>query len=71
MIVLLISVFVIIALFQMPALIKLKMWRELTAISVLLGIGFVLSLLQLIGVKIPSPNQWIIFLIKSVTNFFG
>lgn len=55
----------------MPALIKLKMWRELTAISVLLGIGFVLSLLQLIGVKIPSPNQWIIFLIKSVTNFFG
>ncbi|MGB3979329.1 MAG: hypothetical protein WBK73_10070 [Tepidanaerobacteraceae bacterium] len=71
MIVLLISVFVIIALFQMPALIKLKMWRELTAISVLLGIGFVLSLLQLIGVRIPSPNQWIIFLIKSVTNFFG
>ncbi|NLZ52991.1 MAG: hypothetical protein GX892_07580 [Thermoanaerobacteraceae bacterium] len=70
MIVLVIAIFIIIALLQVPGLIKQKLWRELTAFSVLLGIGFILSLLQVIGVKIPSPNQGIIYLIKSVSNIF-
>jgi hypothetical protein len=70
MIIVVISIFIIIALLQIPGLIDRKLWRELTVFSVLLVIGFTLSLLQVIGVKIPSPNQAIIFLIKSISNIF-
>ena len=62
------SVFILIALLQIPGLIRQKLWRELAAFSVLLSVGFALSLLLVIGVKIPSPNQGIIFLIKTVAN---
>ena len=64
------SVFILIALLQIPGLIRQKLWRELAAFSVLLSVGFALSLLLVIGVKIPSPNQGIIFLIKTVANLF-
>jgi len=70
MIIVVISIFIIIALLQIPGLIDRKLWRELTVFSVLLVIGFTLSLLQVIDIKIPSPNQGIIFLIKSVSNIF-
>ena len=55
------SVFILIALLQIPGLIRQKLWRELAAFSVLMSVGFALSLLLVIGVKIPSPNQGIIF----------
>lgn len=64
MIVAVIIVYIMIALIQMPSLIRQKLWRELATFLVLLGIGFILSLLQVIGVRIPSPNEGIIFLIK-------
>mgnify|MGYP001364842510 CR=1 FL=1 len=70
MIVLVISVFIIIAWLHIPILIKQKLWRELAAFSVLLGIGFVLSLLQVIGIKIPSPNKGIMILVESIYNIF-
>lgn len=70
MIVLVISVFIIIAWLHIPILIKQKLWRELAAFSVLLGIGFVLSLLQIIGIKIPSPNKGIMILVESIYNIF-
>jgi len=70
MILAIISIFIIIALFQVPSLIKRQMWRELAAFLVLLAIGFILSILQAIGVEIPSPNQGTIFLVENLTKIF-
>ena len=52
------------ALIDIPGLIKKKQWKELITASSLLFIGFVLSLLQVIGVKLPNPNKGITFLIN-------
>ncbi|HBW35228.1 hypothetical protein [Desulfosporosinus sp. BICA1-9] len=62
----LILVFTGIALLEIPGLLKKKQWAELITSSVLLGIGFLLSLLQTVGVKVPNPNKGIEFLIKLV-----
>lgn len=62
----LILVFICIALLEIPGLLKKKQWAELVASSTLLGIGFLLSLLQTIGVKVPNPNNGIEYLIKLV-----
>ena len=64
----LIFIFILIIFFEVPSLIRSKLWRELAAFSVLLTIGFVLSFLQVIGVKIPSPNNGIIFLVETVSK---
>lgn len=64
----LIAIFILIILFEVPGLIKKKLWRELAAFSVLLAIGFVLSLLQVIGVKLPSPNEGITSLVETVSK---
>ena len=60
----LIFIFILIIFFEIPGLIRRKLWRELAAFSVFLTIGFVLSFLQVIGVKIPSPNDGITFWLK-------
>ncbi|MDD4570143.1 MAG: hypothetical protein PHE70_08480 [Tepidanaerobacteraceae bacterium] len=64
MVIALILVFILILLLEVPGLLKKKAWKELAAFSVLLTIGFVLGLLQVIGVKIPSPNDGIMLLLK-------
>lgn len=66
--VLLILTFLGIAILEVPGLVRRRLWRELVAFSVLLTIGFVLSFLQIIGVKVPSPNKGIEFLIKTVAK---
>ena len=66
----LIFIFILIIFFDVPSLIRRKLWRELAAFSVLLTIGFVLSFLQVIGVKIPSPNDGITFLVETVSKIF-
>jgi len=63
-----IIVYIMIALIQMPSLIRQKLWRELATFLVLLGIGFILSLLQVIGVRIPSPNQGILILAEIISD---
>lgn len=45
---------------------KKKYWRELTVFSLLLLLAFILSLLQTMGVKIPSPMKGIQYLIKDI-----
>jgi hypothetical protein len=66
----LIFIFILIIVFEVPDLIRGKLWRELAVFSVLLTVGFVLSFLQVIGVKIPSPNDGIIFLVETVSKRF-
>lgn len=63
-VVILILIFSVLALIQAPGLIRKKQWGELTTVSVMFAIGFTLSLLIAIGVKVPNPNKGIEFLIK-------
>ncbi|HHY70359.1 MAG TPA: hypothetical protein GX519_01600 [Thermoanaerobacterales bacterium] len=64
----LILIFIVIVFLEVPGLLREKLWRELIAFSVLLSIGFILSFLQVISVKIPSPNDGIIFLIETISK---
>ena len=68
MIFLLIIVFIGIAFFEVPELIRKKYWRELTAFSFFFLLAFILSLLQTIDVKIPSPMKGIQYLIKDILH---
>lgn len=52
------------ALIDIPRLFRNKQWGELITASSLLAIGFVLSLLLMIEVKIPNPNKGIQKLIE-------
>ena len=45
---------------------KKKQWGEVAIIFVLITLGFTLSLLQIIGVKVPNPNKGISALIKMI-----
>jgi len=56
--------FIAIGLFEVPALVKNKHWRELTVFSVFFVLAFVLALLQASDVKIPSP-------VRGLEYFFG
>ena len=68
MIFLLITVFIGIILFEVPSLIRNKHWRELIVFSSLLSVAFILSLLQILDVKVPSPSEGINFLIRDVLH---
>ena len=63
----LLLLFAIIALLEIPGLMRKKEWPELIAFSILLTIGFLLSFLQVIGVEVPNPNKGIAYLIKLLT----
>lgn len=60
----LILVFTGIALVETPGILKQKLWGELATLSILLTIGFTLSLLQIMEIKAPNPNDAIASLIK-------
>lgn len=68
MIVLLISGFIGIILFEVPSLIRNKHWRELVVFSSLLLFAFILTLLQTIGIKVPNLSKVIDFLIRDVLH---
>lgn len=67
-IVLLIVCFIAIILFEVPDLVKRKMWRELTAFSIYLAIGMALSIPQVLGVKLPNPTKAVEILFKPLTE---
>ncbi|RJX28958.1 MAG: hypothetical protein C4554_01660 [Dethiobacter sp.] len=69
MIILLIMVFTGVALFEVPGLIRKKYWRELIVFSFFLLLAFIMTLLQIIGVKIPSPVKGILNLLKDLLRF--
>ena len=64
----LILVFGFLVLLETPGLIRQKQWAELITSSLLLGFGFLLSLLLTLGVKVPNPHKGIEFLIQLVTQ---
>jgi len=66
MIFLLTITFVAIGLFEAPALVRNKHWRELTVFLVFFLLAFTLALLQTVGVKIPNPIKGVEHLIKDI-----
>ncbi|HHV79933.1 MAG TPA: hypothetical protein GXX40_10060 [Firmicutes bacterium] len=59
MVALLILAFIAITLFEVPSLIKKKMWGELAAFSVYLLIGMALTIPQALGIRLPNPTKTI------------
>ncbi|WP_152802988.1 hypothetical protein [Alkalibaculum sporogenes] len=55
MIILVVSIYIIIALYQVPNLIKRECMRDLSAFCFFYTIALVLSILYVLDVKIPSP----------------
>lgn len=69
MIFLLILVFAVIIAFEAPGLVRKKMWRELTAFSVLLLIGMVLSFGQALDLPLPNPTRGIEAVFKPFSQY--
>ncbi|MEL7568446.1 MAG: hypothetical protein AAGU27_26715 [Dehalobacterium sp.] len=59
---LLLLAFLVMAAWEVPGLFSKKLWRELTVFSTLWLLGFVLSLLLTLGVRLPSPTNGIKYL---------
>lgn len=68
MVLLLILFFVAVALFEMPLLIQKKYWRDLIVVSVILGMGFCMSLLLAMGITPPNPNLPMIYIFKEILH---
>lgn len=61
-VVLLVVSFIAIAAYEAPAMIRQRQWGELALFTGLVFFGFVISLLQAIGVPVPNPVKGIEFL---------
>lgn len=68
MVFLLIVIFVVIVLLEVPNLIKNKYWRELKVFSALLLAAFILSLFYIIDLTIPNPTKWVEYIIKDILH---
>jgi hypothetical protein len=64
MILLLVATFIGIAFFEVPNLIRKKYWYELVIFSIFFILAFSFSMLQLLGIKIPSPIKFIEVFVK-------
>lgn len=53
-----------IVIFEVPGLIYRKYWRELVVFFIFLGFAFMISLLAVLGVPLPSPAKGIEKVIK-------
>jgi len=60
----LIIITVLLALVDLPGLLKKKAYKELFLIVSLFATGFVLNLLLIIGVKLPNPNKLIVSVLE-------
>jgi hypothetical protein len=68
MIVLVLIGFILLALWQIPSLIKNCWWREFICFAVLWSMGLILSIMVSIGIKLP-PISTIIG--KSISGMLG
>lgn len=68
MVFLLIVIFVVIVLLEVPNLIKNKYWRELKVFSVLLLAAFMLSLFYIVDLPIPNPTKWAEYIVKDILH---
>ncbi|MCZ8517717.1 hypothetical protein O9H85_36505 [Paenibacillus filicis] len=64
----LIVAFTVLTLLELPGLLKKRQWAEIAVYSMLLMIGFVLSLLLTVGIEVPNPDKAIQSVIRSSTR---
>ncbi|MCL6639279.1 MAG: hypothetical protein K6T80_06325 [Firmicutes bacterium] len=69
MVFLLILAFLIIIALEVPGLVQKKAWRELAAFSVFLLLGFALALPQVLGFRVPNPNEAIEALFRPLSEW--
>lgn len=60
---------VVIAIIEVPSLLKKKLKRELWVFSILLLFGGGLSIAQSLHMEIPNPVDWIAFIYKPFSDF--
>lgn len=70
MIVLLITAFLGVTLFEAPGLIRKKYWRELITFIFFLSVAFILSILQIIDIKIPTLAKGIDYLFRDLLQLY-
>ncbi|NLJ60386.1 MAG: hypothetical protein GX338_05505 [Firmicutes bacterium] len=68
---LLVAVFTVIALFEVPKILEKGLWREFLVFSVLLLFGFTLSVLLALEVRLPSPVKGIRSLMNPILRLLG
>lgn len=66
---LLVLAFLLIIALEVPGLVKKKAWRELTAFSFFLFLGFALALPQVLGLEVPNPSNAIEALYKPLAEW--
>lgn len=62
-------IFIAIIAFEVPDLIKKKMWRELAAFGVLMLIGMFYSYGQILDLPLPNPTEGIMAIFKPVSQY--
>ncbi len=70
-VIVLIAVFTVIGLFEVPKILKKRLWRELLVFSFLLILGFTLSALIALDVPLPSPVKGIRSLMNPILRLLG
>lgn len=63
-----ILIFLVISWIEVPSLVKEKKKKELVLVSFILCLGFVLSILYVLGINLPSPIVAIENFLKNVLH---
>jgi hypothetical protein len=67
----LVLVLAVVCLYEIPSLVRQKLWRELAAFLCVSGLAFTLALLMMIGVDTPNPLTWLEAAAKWIVSLFG
>jgi len=63
------TVFGIIFWIQAPPLLKSGQWRELAAFTVFLGLDLAITIPQVLGIRLPSPDDYLFDLFRPVVEW--
>jgi hypothetical protein len=66
-----ISIAILITLYELPKMLKKKLLKESVTFCILLAIGTCFPVLMSLGVQMPNPLNWIILFIKPLANMLG
>ena len=69
-VVMIVIAFIAIAAYETPGLVRNKLWKDLVVFAGLVIFGFVISLLQAIGIPVPNPIKGIEYLTEKVARLF-
>jgi hypothetical protein len=61
----------VIIMIEVPSLLKKKQKKELIVFSILLFIGVGLSIVRAFGVNIPTPIDFLAFILKPISDLYA